>query len=48
MMLENQSDRLREAGMYRVENLNDEAWNVLNKSLPLFMCPRSWDLSGHW
>lgn len=34
MMLEDQSDRLREAGKLEIENANEEAGDALNKSLP--------------
>ena len=37
MMLEDQSDRLREAGKLEIENVNDEAGDVLNKSLPTWV-----------
>ena len=44
-MLEDQSDRLREAGKLETENVKEEAGDVLHKSLP----PRvlwNWGLPG--
>ena len=34
LMLEDQSDRLREAGKLETENVKEEAGDVLHKSLP--------------
>ena len=45
MMLEDQSDRLREAGKLEIENVNTEAGDVLNKSLPMRVL---WNLGFAW
>lgn len=44
-MLEDTSDRLREAGKVEIEKVNDEAWNLLNKSVPT---RELWNLGFAW